>query len=128
MAKKKQPKKQPLDADEEEYIRQWRAMNNSQRADLLLKQYTGLTKNDNEYAKAVGATEEDLKQLKRDLDAFRAWGDYERFANSLLDRDLVADAKAVKLFDNQKDPRDRSDEPEPPEHLRDKVMLLWPFD
>ncbi len=125
------PRKKKLTPEEEEdeqFRREWRAMSNQQRADLLRKQYEALTRNDREYAKAVGATDEELTRLKGELDSFQQWADYERFVYSHLDRDLVADAKAVKLFENTKDPRDRSDEPPPPEHLRDKVDLLWPFD
>jgi hypothetical protein len=121
-------KKRPADDEDKEFNRRWDAMNNEQRADYLLKQYEALTRNDNELAKQLNETDEHLAELKRDQDSLRAWADYERFVRSILDRDLIADAKAVKLFDNMKDPRDRSDEPEPPDRLKAQVALLWPFD
>ena len=120
-------KKPPIDEEDELFDGKWQAMNNAQRAAFLENQFDVLTRNNNEIAKKVGATAADIAQIKRDADSFREWANYERSLTSVLDRDLVAEAKAVELFDNTKDPRDRSDEPEPPEHLRDKVALLWPF-
>lgn len=119
-------KKKPVD-DDIELKKRWDAMNNAQRAAFLGNQYDVLTRNDREIAKQLELKEEEIAQLKLDYESYQNWADYERYIFSVLDRDLVADAKAVSLFDNAKDPRDRSDEPEPPPNLRDKVALLWPF-
>lgn len=121
-------KKKPHIVDEDElFTRKWDAMTNAQRADYFETQLDVLTRNNNDIAKKVAATDDDIAQIKNDAAAHREWANYESAVTSILDHDLVAEAKAVKLFDNIKDPRDRSDLPEPPEHLRDKAALLWPF-
>ena len=107
--------------------RQWNAWSNARRAAYILNQYEVLTRNDNEIAEKVGATSDDLAQMLRDYEGLKQWAEYERQLNSILDRDLVADARAVKLFDNMNDPRDPARYPEPPEKIRDQVALLWPF-
>ncbi|MFN0278387.1 MAG: hypothetical protein ACKVRN_07270 [Pyrinomonadaceae bacterium] len=121
-------KKRKVDDDDEELARRLEAMNYQQHAAFLLNQYEVMKRNDFEIAKQLAFTEEDVEDIKRQYDELKPWADYERFVFSVLDRDLVADAKAVKLFDNTKDARDRSDEPEIPENLKDQADLLWPFD
>lgn len=122
-------KKRTVDEDDEQFARRWKAMTYQQRADHLLNQYETLTRNDGELAKKLDFPNKMLEELKHDYESLKPWADYERLVFSVLDRDLVADAKAVKLFDNsKKDPRDRSNEPDPlPENLKDKADLLWPF-
>ena len=120
-------KKPHIDKEDERLSREWDAMNNAKRSDYLENQFQVLTRNNNEIAKKVGATAADIAEIKRDADSLREWANYESSITSVLDRDLVAEATAVNLFDNTKDPRDRSDEPDPPEHLRDRAALLWPF-
>ena len=117
----------PIDDDDIEFGKRWNVMNNAQRTAYLLSQYEVLTRNDGEIAKQLKKSEEDIAQVQRDYELYKTWADYEQYIFSVLDRDLVADAKAVNLFDNAKDPRDRSGEPEPPDDLKDQCALLWPF-
>ena len=117
----------PIVDDDIEFKKQWDGMNNAQRAAYLGNQYDVLTRNDREIAKQLELKGIEIERLKVDYESYQNWADYERFIFSVIDRDLVADAKAVNLFDNDKDPRDRSGEPEPPDDLKDQCALLWPF-
>lgn len=114
-------------SDDAKAKRQWDSWSNARRAAYLRNQYEVLTNNDGEIAKQVAATAKDIADIKRDYEALQQWADYERDVYAILNRDLVADAKAVKLFDNMIDPRDTSNHPEPPENIRDQAALLWPF-
>lgn len=98
-------KKPHIDKEDERLSREWDAMNNAKRSDYLENQFQVLTHNNSEIAKKVGATAADIAEIKREADSLREWANYESSITSVLDRDLVADAKAVNLFDNTKDPR-----------------------
>ncbi len=120
-------KRDMLSTDNAKAERRWDAMSNARRAAYLRNQYEVLTNDDGEIAKQVAATAKDIADIKRDYESLQEWVDYERAVYSILNRDLVADAKAAKLFDNMIDPRDTSNHPEPPENIRDQAALLWPF-
>jgi len=116
-----------LSDDPEKSARQWASWTNARRAAWLLNFHQSLTANDNELAKKLDISAERIAETWRDYLSLKHWADYEAKLNSILDRDLVADVKAVKLFDNIKDPRDPSNHPEPPEKFRDQAAQLWPF-
>ncbi len=120
-------KKDYLSTDDAVSERQWAQMSNARRAAFVLNQYEVLTKNDGEIGKKLGVTEQELAIMWADYQSLKEWADYEERLNSILDRDLIADVNAVKLFDNRKDPRDPTNHPEPPENIRDKAAQLWPF-
>ena len=121
-------KRDMLSFDDGKAESQWNEMSNARRAAYVLNQYEVLTGNDNEMAKKFAVTDAELAVMKSDYESLKHWADYEQSINAVLDHDLVAEAKAVKLFENTKDPRDRSGDPEPPENLQDQLALLWPFD
>ena len=116
-----------LSDDPKKAERQWASWTNARRAAWLLNHHQALTANDNELAKKLNIPDEHIAATWQDYLTTKAWADYEEQLNSILDRDLIADVKAVKLFDNTKDPRDLSNHPEPPENLRDQAAALWPF-
>ncbi len=120
-------KRDTLSSEEDKAKRQWDAMSNARRAAFIRNQYEVLTINDGEMAKRLEVSAKHIADLKRDYESLQEWADYERNVYSILNRDLVADAKAVKLFDNMIDPRDTANHPEPPENIRDQAALLWPF-
>jgi len=120
-------KRDMLSTDDAKAKRQGDAMSNAQLAAYLRNQYEVLTNDDGEIAKQVAATAKDIADIKRDYESLQQWADYERAVYAILNRDLVADAKAARLFDNMTDPSDASNHPEPPENIRDQAALLWPF-
>ena len=107
--------------------RQWDVMSNARRAAYVLNKYDVLTKDDGKIGNDLEVTEEELATMWAEYQGLKQWADYEEQLNSILERDLVADVNALKLFDNTRDPRDPSNHPEPPENIRDQAALLWPF-
>ena len=120
-------KRDMLSADPEKSARQWASWTNARRAAYILNQYEVLTKDDGKIGKQLEVTEQELAAMWADYEGLKQWADYEEQLNSILNRDLIADVKKLKLFDNTKDPRDPANHPEPPENLRDQAALLWPF-
>lgn len=116
-----------LSSDSAVAERQWDEMSNARRAAYILNQYEVMTKDDRKIAKQLGVTEQELERMWSDYQGLKQWAEYEEQLNSILDRDLVADVNALKLFDNTRDPRDPSNHPEPPENIRHQAALLWPF-
>lgn len=116
-----------FDKDPKKAERQWASWTNRQRAAWLFAHHNAIIANDREIAKKLEISDEYIAQIWQDYLAVKPWADYEEQLYSILDRDLVADVRAVKLFDNMKDPRDPANYPEPPENIRAKAALLWPF-